>query len=83
MGSISIDSAFNFYFGYICTREETRTYKTMDFNPEVEDEVIRAAASHKLDGLLVNPSNKVCRDSKQTKTPTQPFQIGDSLRYTN
>ena len=32
---------------------------------------------------LFNPSNKVWRDLKQTKTPTSPFQIGDSIRYTN
>ena len=39
--------------------------------------------SHKLDRPLVNPLNKVRRDSTQTKTSTSPFYIGDSLRYTN
>ena len=28
-------------------------------------------------------SNQVWRDSTKTKTPTSPFQIGESLRYTN
>ena len=35
----------------------------MYFTPEVEDEVIRDAFSHKLDRPLVNPPNKVRRDS--------------------
>ena len=30
-----------------------------------------------------NTSNKICRDSTQTETPTLPFQIDDSIRYTN
>ena len=55
----------------------------MDFTPGFEDDVIREAVSHKLDRALVNPSNKVWGDSTQTKTPTSPFHIGDSLRYTN
>ena len=55
------------------------------FTPEAEDEVLRDAVSHKLYLPLVNPSNKVWRNSTQTKTltPTQTFQIGDSLRYKN
>ena len=32
---------------------------------------------------LANPSNRICRDSTQTKTPTSPFHTGDYLRYTN
>ena len=31
----------------------------------------------------MNPPNLFWRDSKQNKTPTSPFHIGDSLRYTN
>ena len=59
MGSISRDSTFNFYFASICTKEETRTGNTMEFTPEVEDEVIRETVSHKLYRSLFNPSNKV------------------------
>ena len=55
----------------------------MDFTSEVEDEVIMDAVLHILYRDLVNPPNKVWRDSTQTKTPTPNFQIGDSLRYTN
>ena len=55
----------------------------MVYNPEVKDEVIRQVDSHKLYRHLVNPSNKALRYSTQTKTPTSPFHIGDSLRYTN
>ena len=55
----------------------------MDFTPEVEDKVIRDEFSKKLDRPIVNTSNKVWRYSKQTKTPTPPYQIGDSERYTN
>ena len=55
----------------------------MDFIPEYEYEVIREEFSHKLYKPIFNPSNKVWRDSTQTKTPTLPFHIGDSLRYTN
>ena len=53
----------------------------MDFNPEDEDEFIREAVSHKLDRFLVKPSNKVWRYSTQTKSPTSPFQISNSLIY--
>ena len=59
------------------------TGKPMDFTPEVEYEVIREAVSHKLDRHIINPSNKVWRDSTQTKTPNSPLQVGDSLRYPN
>ena len=52
----------------------------MYFTPEVEDEFIRESASQKLDIPLVNLSNKVWRDSEQTKTPNSPFKIGDSLK---
>ena len=55
----------------------------MDFTPEAEDEVIREAVSHKLDRPIVYPSNKVWRDSSKTKATTSPFQIVDSLIYTN
>ena len=55
----------------------------MDFYPDVEDEFIRYAVSHKLDRPLVNTPNKVWRDSTKTKTPPSPFKIGDSLRYTD
>ena len=53
------------------------------FTPYTEDGVIMEAVSHKLDRPLVNPSNNLWVDSTQTKTPTSPFQIGDSLIYTN
>ena len=55
----------------------------MDFTPEDEDEVIREAVSQKLDRPLVNPSNNFWRDSPQTKNPTSPFHVGESLRHTN
>ena len=55
----------------------------MDFTPEVKDEVIRDEVSHKLYRPLVNPSNKVGRDSKKSKTPTSPLKVGDSHIYTN
>ena len=55
----------------------------MDFTPEIEDAVIKEEVSQKLGRPLVNPSNKVWRYSTQTKNPTSPFQICDSLRYTN
>ena len=55
----------------------------MDFTPEVEYEVISEAVSQTLYITLVNLSNKVWRDSTQTKTPTSPFQIDDHIRYTN
>ena len=55
----------------------------MDFNPLVEDEFIMDAIAHKLDIPVVNPWNKVGRDSTQTKRPTSPIQIGDSLIYTS
>ena len=41
------------------------------------------SVSQKIDIPIVNPSNKVWRDSTQTKTKTSHLQIGDSLRYTN
>ena len=53
------------------------------FTPEVENDVIMEAVSHKLDIPIVNLSNKVWRDSTQTKTLTSPFQIGESIRLTN
>ena len=83
MVSISRYFTIKFAFDSICTREETRNVKPMDFNAILEDEVIRDAVSHKLDRPLVNSSNKVWRDSTKTKTPTLPFQIGYYLRYTN
>ena len=83
MGSISIDSLFKFYFASICTRKEQRTVRLMGFTPESEDEFIRETVPHKLDTPLLNPKNKVWRESTQTKTPTSPFQIGKSIRYTN
>ena len=55
----------------------------MDFTPQVEDEVIREAVSKTLDRPLVNTYNKLWRESKQYITPTSPFNIVDSLIYTN
>ena len=55
----------------------------MDFTPEADDEVIREVVLQIFDRPLVNTPNKVCRDSTQTKSPISPFQIGDSLIYTN
>ena len=55
----------------------------MDFNPEAEYEVIRESVSHKLYTSLINPSNKVWRESTQNKDLTSPFHIGDSLIYIN
>ena len=81
LGSISIYSTFNFYFVSICPREEMRTFKTVDFAPEAEDEVIRESVSHKLDRPLVIPSKKVLIYSPQTKTSNSIFHIGDSLRF--
>ena len=83
MGSISRYSTFNFAFAYIYIRNEPITGKPMDFTTEVEDEVIRDAVSHKLDILIVNPSNKFWIYSTQTKTTTSPYQIVNSIRYTN
>ena len=80
MVSISRNSTFNSAFDSICTREYPRTGKTMGFAPEVGYEVIREVVSYKLYRPLVNPSNKVWRDLTQTKNPTSPFYIGDSLR---
>ena len=55
----------------------------MDSTTQVEDEVIRDAVSHKLDRPLVNPYNNLWRESTKNITPSSPFRIGDSLRYTN
>ena len=66
MGSILIDSTFNFAFSSIFTKEYPRTIKPMDFTPEYEDEVIMEAVLHKLDRPIVNTSKKVWRDSNQT-----------------
>ena len=79
VGSISRVSTFNF----VCTKEEPITDKPMDFTPEDEDKVIREVVSYKLDRHIVNPSKNVWRESTQTKAPSSPLQIGDSLRYTN
>ena len=43
LGSISIDSTLNFAFVSICTIEDTRTRKSIDFTPDVEYEVISEA----------------------------------------
>ena len=51
----------------------------MDFNPESENEVIRESVSQKLDRYIVKPSKNIWRDSTQTKDPTSPFHIVDSL----
>ena len=59
VGSISIDSTFNIAFDSICTMEDPRIGKRMDFTPESEYEVIRELFSQKLYRPLVNPSNKV------------------------
>ena len=63
MGSIS--GIYTFNFASIITRYDPRTSNPVDFTPEVEDEVIRDAVSHKSDINLVNPLNKVWRDSTQ------------------
>ena len=55
----------------------------MHFTAEAEDEIIREAVLHKVYRPLVNLSIKVWRDSTQTKSPTSPFHIGDSLIYIN
>ena len=49
---------------------------------DVSDEVNRDAISHKIYRPLVCPSCKVHKYLTQTKNPTSPFQIGDSLIYT-
>ena len=73
MGSFLTDSTFNFDFASSCAREDKRKCNTMYFTPEVEDEVIRDAVSHRLYVLLVNTANKVCRESKQTPNPNSTF----------
>ena len=83
MGPISRYSTFNFALAYINTREDSITGKTIYFTPDGEDEVIRDAISQKIDRSLANSSSKFWRESTKTKTTTSPFQIGDSLRYTN
>ena len=47
----------------------------MDFTPEVEDEVIKEAVSHKIDRTLFNSPNKVWRDSTQYKPQLQPSKL--------
>ena len=83
VGSISRYSTIKFDFESICTKDYTIAEKPMDFTPEVEDEVIWDAVSHKLYRRVVNPSNKVWIESTQTKFSTSPFQIGDSIIYSN
>ena len=83
VGSISIDSTFNFEFASICTRENPISGKPMDFTPEVEYGFNRDELSHTLDRPLVNPPSKFWRDSTQTKIITTTFQIDDSLRFKN
>ena len=61
----------------------TSNSKYNRFYSRAEDEVIRESVSHKLDRHLVNPSDKVWRDSNQTKTPTSPLQHFLYIRYTN
>ena len=73
----------NFAFASIFTNEGPRIGKPKCFTLGPDCEVIRKEVSHKLDRPLVNPSKKVWRDSKRIKTPTLPFHIGDSLKYTN
>ena len=55
----------------------------MGFTPETENEVIWETFPNKLYIPLVNPLNKVWRDSTQTKIETSPFHIGEYLGYTN
>ena len=55
----------------------------MYFTLEFESEVIRDAFSQELMRTLVYKSNKVCRDSTQSKTPALQLQIIDSLIYTS
>ena len=54
-------------------KEDPITFKPTYFTPESEDEVISESVSHKLDRPIVNPQNKVWRDSAQTKSPISPF----------
>ena len=68
-------STFNFYFAYICTIEEPRTGNKMDLTPEVEYGFIRDAVSHILERYIVNPSNKVWRDSTKIKFQLQPYKL--------
>ena len=74
MGCISIDCRFNFVFDSIYQKKEPIIDKPMDFIPEVEDEFIRYAVSHKLDIPLFNTSRKGYKDSTQTKTPNSLFR---------
>ena len=79
MVSIKIYSTFYFAFVSIFTRKYPRSVKTVNFTPDVKDEVIREAVSQKLYISLINPSNKVCIDSTRTKILNSTFQIDDSL----
>ena len=63
LGSISRYYTFNFAVASICTREGEIIDNPMDVTPEVGDEFIRNAVSHKLYRPLFNPSNKVLVDS--------------------
>ena len=83
VGSILRYSTFHFVFASIFTKEEKITGKPIGFTTEDEDEVIMEELSQKLDRHLVNLPNKVWRESTQTKYPTSPFHIVDSIRYTN
>ena len=60
--------------------EEPRNGKKMDLVTDVEDEVLREELSHKLYIPLFHTSNKVWKDSTQTKNPISPFQISEYLR---
>ena len=55
----------------------------MNFTPEVKYEAIKQAVSQKLYTPLVHPSNKVWRESTQTKTLPSTFQIRNYIRYHN
>ena len=84
--SISINSVFNFYFSSVCTREYTRTGKSMDFTPQADDGVIREAVSHKLYRSEVNTSKQFGQTKLQLKLQLHPFILlnldSTQIRYT-
>ena len=67
VGYISRYSIFNFSIEYICKMKDTIAGNPMDSTPESEYKFIREAVSKKLDRHILNPSNKVWRDSIQIK----------------
>ena len=55
----------------------------MIFVTEVESEVVRYVVSKKSERTLVNPPDKVWRDTTHFKTLASHFYIGKSIIYTN